>query len=185
MLHYWITIPAMKKCKIPFTSWVTRIANGLGLSDNVILTFIPTPRSIIGFDFFAHTHLLIKKGNKYIMIYKGYTNEYPLPNRNLGLYSVESFVLPLQKEGLVLGRGPSARITRNQQPQYRGADAAPAGSAFTHFVDFEQAGPSQPSTQPLSHHSGWREQPIHEHGEFSSGAPWGPGNFSTYHSYPQ
>jgi hypothetical protein len=128
---------------------------------------------------------LIKKGNKYIMIYKGYTNEYPLPNRNLGLYSVESFVLPLQKEGLVLGRGPSARITRNQQPQYRGADAAPAGSAFTHFVDFEQAGPSQPSTQPLSHHSGWREQPIHEHGEFSSGAPWGPGNFSTYHSYPQ
>jgi hypothetical protein len=43
MLHYWITIPAMKKCKIPFISWVTRIANGLGLSENAILTFIPTP----------------------------------------------------------------------------------------------------------------------------------------------
>jgi hypothetical protein len=76
----------MKKCKIPFTSWVTRIANRLGLSDNAILTFTPTPRRIIGFDFFAHAHLLKKKGNKYIMIYKGYTNEYPLPDRNLSLY---------------------------------------------------------------------------------------------------
>jgi hypothetical protein len=42
-----------------------------------------------------HTLTCWKKGNKYIMIYKGYTNEYPLPDENLGLYSVESFVLPL------------------------------------------------------------------------------------------
>jgi hypothetical protein len=61
------------------------------------------------------------------MIYKGYTNEYPLPDRNLGPYSLESFFLPLQKEGLILGRSPSAHITRNQQPHYRGADAASAG----------------------------------------------------------
>jgi hypothetical protein len=107
------------------------------------------------------------------MIYKGYTNKYPLPDRNLSLYSIESFVLSLQKEGLILGRSPSARITRNQQPQYCGADAAPAGPAFTHFVGFEQANPSQPPAQQWSHHLGWEEQPMHEHGESSQALPGG------------
>jgi hypothetical protein len=107
MLHYWITIPTMKKCKIPFTSWVTCIANGLGLSDNVILTFISTPQRIIGFDFFAHAHTLI-------MIYKGYTNEYPLHDRNLGLYSVESFCLIFAERRIDIREEPFC--TYHQEP---------------------------------------------------------------------
>jgi hypothetical protein len=31
MAHYWLTIPGLKRGAVTCTSWVTRIANGLGL----------------------------------------------------------------------------------------------------------------------------------------------------------
>jgi hypothetical protein len=58
VLDYWMLVPNMSKCLVEFTSWITRIAAGLGLLDNAILTYIPAPHRIIGFEFFSHAHLL-------------------------------------------------------------------------------------------------------------------------------
>jgi hypothetical protein len=43
MAHYWLTIPRLKKGGVTCTSWVTRIANGLGLLDNANIAYITTP----------------------------------------------------------------------------------------------------------------------------------------------
>jgi len=48
MLKYWTHVSAMKKCGVTFTSWITRIASRLGMLENVILTYIPEPQTIIG-----------------------------------------------------------------------------------------------------------------------------------------
>jgi hypothetical protein len=89
------------------------------------------------------------------MIYKHYSNEYVLPRRDLGLYSVDKFVFEMQSGRQIVGRSPSARFTRNQQPQYQGADATSVGLAYTDFIGFEQAGPSHQMTQPWSYHTTW------------------------------
>ena len=83
------------------------------------------------------------------MIYKGYVNEYELPNRSLGLYVVENFVLILQRLENRVGRCPSARVTGNTAPRYRGEDDTPLGPAHTHYQGFDQAGPSGAGVTPL------------------------------------
>jgi len=63
--------------------------------ENVILTNIPVPRRITGYNFFKQAHILKTKDNKIYMVYKNLDNEYELPNRELGLYKVESIVFDL------------------------------------------------------------------------------------------
>jgi hypothetical protein len=58
------------------------------------------------------------RNRKIVMMYKGYINEIELPDQTLGPYVVENFVLELQKTGRGVGRSPSARMTRNQNPRY-------------------------------------------------------------------
>jgi hypothetical protein len=58
------------------------------------------------------------RNRKIVMMYKGYTNEIELPDWSLGLYVVENFILELQKTGQGVGRSPSTRMTRNQNPRY-------------------------------------------------------------------
>jgi hypothetical protein len=80
------------------------------------------------------------RNRKIVMMYKGCINEIELPDRTLGLYVVENFVLELHKPGRGVGRSPSTRMTRNQNPRYQGEDATPPEPAFTTYFGFDQPG---------------------------------------------
>jgi hypothetical protein len=88
---------------------------------------------------------MLKKGKdeKIVMMYTDYMNEFLLPDQNLGLYAVDSFIFDLQRKEEAPHRSASTRITRNPNPQYRGDDPALEGPAFTSYTRFEQAEPSQ------------------------------------------
>ena len=86
------------------------------------------------------------------MMYMDYINEFSLLDRNLSLYVVDSFVFDLHKIEQAPRRSASTRITRNPQPRYRGDDPIPEGPAFTGYIGFDQAGPSQVH-HPM--HVGW------------------------------
>ena len=79
---------------------------------------------------------------KIVIMYMDYINEFPLPDRNLGLYVVDSFVFDLQKIEQAPRRSAYARITRNPQPRYCGGDPIPEGIAFISYIGFDQARPS-------------------------------------------
>jgi hypothetical protein len=102
-------------------------------------------------------------------MYKGYTNEIELPDRTLGLYSMENFALDLQKPRQAVGRSPSTWITRNLNPRYQGEDATPPKLAFTSYIDFNHLGPSH------AHHQPSKDQ-IPFDTDTSIGAQWGPGD---------
>ena len=69
--------------------WNPRIARNLGLLANTSITYIDSPRWIIDYGYFNHAHMLKKgKDGKIVMMYMDYINEFPLPDRNLGLYVV-------------------------------------------------------------------------------------------------
>jgi hypothetical protein len=95
MAHYWLTIPGLKKGGVTCTSWVTRLANGLGHLDNANIAYITTPRQVIDYSFFHHAHILKMRNRKIVMMYKGYTNEIELLDWSLDLYVMENFVLEL------------------------------------------------------------------------------------------
>jgi hypothetical protein len=108
-----LTIPGLKKWGVTCASWVTRIANGLGLLDSSNIAYITTPRRVIDYSFFHHAHIL-KMRKKVVMMYKGYINEIELPDRTHGLYIVENFVLELQKPGWGVGR---SLCSHDQEPK--------------------------------------------------------------------
>jgi hypothetical protein len=85
--------------------------------------------------------MLKRVKNGKTMMYKDYTNEFEMPDQNLGLYMMESFVFDLQKKGEEPRKSASARFTRNPNPRYRGEDTTPAGPAFTSYIGFNQARP--------------------------------------------
>jgi hypothetical protein len=66
------------------------------------------PIELLDMIFFFRPHMLKRRDNKVIMIYKKYHNEYELPNRELGIYSIDSFTF---SESTNIGRCPSARIS--------------------------------------------------------------------------
>ena len=67
-------------------------------------------------------------------MYTDYTTKIPLPDRNLGLYAVDSFVFDLQVKEAAPCKSASTRLTRNPQPRYRGDDLIPEGPAFTSYA---------------------------------------------------
>jgi hypothetical protein len=174
MVHYWLTIYGLKKGGVTCTSWVTCIANGLGLLDNANIAYITTPRQVIDYSFFHHAHILKIRNRKIVMMYKWYINEIELLHWTLGLYGMENFVLELQKPGLGVERSPSTRMTRNQNPRYQGEDANPPEPVFTSYFGFDQPGSSH------VHHQPWQDHTPYEL-ETSIGAHWGPCNFDHYH----
>ena len=108
---------------------------------------------------------MLKKNNngQLVMMYMDYTTEIPLPDRNLGLYAVNSFVFDLQVKEAAPHRSASIRLTHNPQPRYRGDDSISKGPAFTSYVGWDQPG-SSCMHQP--EHAGW-EQPAPQHAETS------------------
>jgi len=76
---------------------VTRIAKNLGLLENASVAYIDDiPHWYIDYEYFVQAHMLKKnKDGKLVMMYMDYTTEIMLPERNLGLYAVDSFVFDL------------------------------------------------------------------------------------------
>ena len=76
---------------------VTYIARNLRLLENSSVAYIDDiPRWPIDYEYFNQAHMLKKgKNEKLVMMYMDYTNKIPLPNQNLGLYAVQSFVFDL------------------------------------------------------------------------------------------
>ena len=95
MMTQWSEIPSLKG-DVGCTSLVNRIAKNLGLLEIASVTYIDVPRWFFDYDYFNHAHML-KKGRdgKLVMTYVDYTTEFLLPDRNLGLYAVDSFVFDL------------------------------------------------------------------------------------------
>jgi hypothetical protein len=88
MMHYWLTILGLKG-DVWCTSWVTHLARNLGLLANATITYITTPRWIIDYVYFNKAHMLKRgKNGKTMMMYKDYTNEFEMPDQNLGLHVV-------------------------------------------------------------------------------------------------
>ena len=88
-------IPSLKG-DVGCTSLVTRIARNLGLLANASITYIDSPRWIIDYGYFNHAHMSKKgKDGKIVMMYMDYINEFLLPDQNLGLYVVDSYVFDL------------------------------------------------------------------------------------------
>jgi hypothetical protein len=99
MAHYWLTILGLKKGGVTCTSWVTRIANGLGLLDNANIAYITTPRRVIDYSFFHHAHILKMRNRKIVMMYKGWADPVPEAPTRVGSRkrNNRSKVLPPQK----------------------------------------------------------------------------------------
>ena len=87
------------------TSLVTRIANNMGLRQRYFVSLI-TERPYIDFEYIRQAHILKKENGRSIMMYCGYTTEIPLPNRNYGLYVVQSLTIILQKNEAALAGVP-------------------------------------------------------------------------------
>jgi hypothetical protein len=89
----------------------------LGLLDNASVSPIDIPRWYIDYEYFLKAHLLKKKENgQLVMMYLGYTNEISLPIWELGLYTVNFFLINLQVLEAAPRRSASARLTRNPKP---------------------------------------------------------------------
>ena len=129
----------------------------MGLLENASIAYIDDiPRWYIDYEYFVQAHMLKKnKDGKHVMMYTEYTTKIPLPDRNLGLYVVDSFVFDLQVKEAAPRRSASTRLTHNPQPKYHGDDPILEGSAFTSYVGWDQHGSSR-MYQP--EHDGW-EQP--------------------------
>ena len=93
------------------------------------------------------------------MMYMDYTNEIPLPDQTLGLYSVQSFVFDLQKKEAVPRWSASARLMSNPLPWYHRNNSIPEGPTFTSYADLNQPGSSH-MYQP--EHAGWESSHIHQ-----------------------
>ena len=78
------------------TSLVTRIATNMGLMQRSFVSRI-TERPYIDFEYFRQAHILKKENERTVMMYRSYRAEIPLPNRNYGLYAVQSLTIDLQK----------------------------------------------------------------------------------------
>ena len=114
MMKQWKEIPDLKG-DVGCTSLVTRIAKCMGLLENASVAYIDDiPRGHIDYEYFVQAHMLKKKKDgKLVMMYMDYTNEIPLPDQNLGLYVVKSFVFDLQVKEAAPRWSASARLTRN------------------------------------------------------------------------
>jgi hypothetical protein len=106
-------IPGLKG-DVGCTSLVTRIARKLDLLENAYVTYIDIPHWLIDYGYFNHAHMLKKgKDGNLVMMYTDYTTKFPLPDWNLSLYAMDSFVFDLQKKEEAPRKSASARITRN------------------------------------------------------------------------
>ncbi|WVZ97251.1 hypothetical protein U9M48_042801, partial [Paspalum notatum var. saurae] len=101
---------------ISIMSFVTRIANGLGMLANATVSFIPNdPTRVVKESHFIHAHFLRKDTNgKYIMIFRGSDFELPLPAPQYKLYSVRTLTMQLESKPEP-GRNSISRVMTRAQ----------------------------------------------------------------------
>ena len=142
MIHHWLEFFTLTG-DIECTSLVTRIAQNLGLLNNASVSYITKERLYIDFNYFCQAQLLKKREDgKIVMMYRVFSTEISLPNRDLGLYAMNSFIFDLQVKEAAPRRSAFARMTRNPQPRYRGDDPIPEGPAYTGYAGWDQPGSS-------------------------------------------
>jgi hypothetical protein len=136
MMNPWLEVFTLVG-DVECTSLVTRIATNIGLMQRSFLSLI-TEHPYIDFEYFRQAHMLKRKDNgSLVMIYRGYTNKVSLPNRNIGLYAVQSLTMNLQKNEAAPHRSASARITRTSHPQVYATDPTPEELAYASYTGFE------------------------------------------------
>ena len=96
MMKQWKEILDLKG-DVGCASLVTRIAKKLGLLENAFVAYIDgIPHCLIDYEYFNQAHILkTVKNEMLVMMYMDYTNEIPLPDQNLSLYAMQSFVSDL------------------------------------------------------------------------------------------
>ena len=96
MMNQWKEVFELKG-DVRCTSLVTCIAQNLGLLKNASLSYIENiDRWYIDYEYFLKAHMLKKNNNgQLVMMYLGYTTKILLPDWNLGLYAMNSFVFDL------------------------------------------------------------------------------------------
>ena len=84
----------------------------MGLLNKALVSYITEKRLYIDFEYFRQAHMLKKRNDgQLVMMYLGYTIEILLPNRNLGLYTVNPFTFDLQVKEAAPHRSASARLS--------------------------------------------------------------------------
>ena len=146
MLYHWMKL-VWDENFISITSFVTRIASELGVLANAQVAFLPpdTP-NLVTESHFIRAHFLRKNPSTdtYVMIYKGYNFEVPLPAPQFKIYHVDTLSMPLEsvleEEPLEEPRLSVARVmTRAQRRaaqerlQKQAQDAQTAGTGPTWF----------------------------------------------------
>ena len=142
IIHHWLEVFTLTG-DVECISLVTRIAQNMGLLNNALVSYITEEPLYIDFDYFCQAQLLKKREDgKIVMMYRVFSTEISLPNRNLGLYVVDSFTFDLQSKEAAPRGSASTRLTLAPRTRYYGADPIPEGTAYTSYVGWDQAGSS-------------------------------------------
>lgn len=143
MIHQWLEVFTLTG-DVECTSLISRIAQNFGLLNNASVSYIDEERLYTDFEYFCLGQLLEKREDgKIVMMYRGFSSEIPLPNRNLGLYVADSFTFDLQAKDATPHMSASARLTHAPRTRYYGADPIPEGPAYTGYAGWDQAGSSR------------------------------------------
>ena len=146
MIEHWCSFPK-RVGSITMTSLVTRIAYHLGILNDAQVSYLDSERPRIGADHFVQGHILrITSDWSYVMIYRGYTTEVPLPCPRLELYATRKLTLHLET-------GEPFRPSRRDQAHYSvsGTETGRTGPVTRQQArrrDTNLGVPPQPQEQP-------------------------------------
>jgi hypothetical protein len=119
LVEHWLSFPNLVG-DVSCTCLITRIADDLGILGDTTIISIDTPREIIGYDYFCQGRWVKKIQKKLHYIHnKGAT----LPNPELGIYSVQSFLINEQAQPVQ--HQPPRTSARASSSNYAGADPLP------------------------------------------------------------
>ena len=99
---------------IYFTSFITRIADSMGLLDAHSFEYITSPRNVITESTFINAHIL-KRGSRgeLKMIYPSHTAEVLLPCERRRLYVLRTLTIKLDREVRSQNVAGTGRVTRS------------------------------------------------------------------------
>ena len=141
IVQHWMTMPQILG-NISCTSLVTRIARHLGLLENASVSYRREERPIIGFDFFSKGHILKKRGSVYYAMHTT-IGEIRLPNPDLSIYRVQSYLLNVQAQPINMQRAMPTRHATTHEPAWTSADPNPQEPAFAAYQQWTYPPPSQ------------------------------------------
>jgi hypothetical protein len=189
LVDYWISVRDTVSCPITFTSFITKIAIGVGALQFNTLAYLGEQWPIIGTDHFTQGHLLRVGINnwtrtmEYYMLYLGFVTEVHLPDLRLYLYTVDRLTV----RHSVAGTGPTTRSRARLQEETHGGIMRQFPPGWLQFTG-QHTGWGGPSHQPFGTYShqdpyGAGSSRQHESGPSSFGPSVGPSASARYPSY--